>query len=914
MKNRENMENLKGQRRSILSVVLSMSFIVLAVMMLLSTADAAVVVNDADGPRQLEGIFPQVAESPVSVSGGASNTYADGTLRYYLITQDASKAGQTEITYGGVQYPLQTVYVGSDIGAATPASFFAANSTVFFDSGTYNDSDGTNTVRFSATNLSLVGISGASRTKITKNALSDGTDARYIIAAKDVYLSGLTFDGAGRNMSTKTTGQYYFFISGGNPPSDSSAGFVMKDCTIQNVGASNSLFGSNKNIAINIYASKGRHDFSNLKFSNIKTQGTYGIISLSAATGNNFSDLTIDGSAASSSAYSFKIEHTDSAMTTAGMLHSDVSNVLSGAIGLSQTGNAKSLYIQDYAYTTVVPNTFRYAICATSNGGTSSNAISVSSTLPVPGSSKAVLDLDDGYWLVQDGASITATAQLATIKNVRSAIAGTTGASGPADIYLKIAADNGEIGGFTVPEFGDRQVHIVAVGATQGGYDSQALVPLKVGATVNMPMQYASRVRLYNFDFHKNLDLTLQEAAGGISPLPFLADPNEAFSLPGYPTYGTYGIVKQNLGGTTGLTNQNFVNCKFTSLARALEITSSIPHLFVGSHDETATAALTRSDDNSYTGADYTAGMRDTADDTEIGWFSSDPSVVSVDQTTGALVALGQGSAHITAKALDSHNRGEIEKPFAIFDLLVTDNRAPVVSDDSTSTFMNTIVDMDVLANDCDPDSSYGDSIRISSIMTPQHGTATMNADGTIRYTPADGYVGMDTFTYAVADDYGNQSSATVSVLVEAPVVPTRPTISVRSVKAGNRHVTGVATPGSTVEVTLPDGTKWSGVAGGDGHYDIEIPPQSTGALITVVATDSDGNVSDAVSVFVEKVAGGGGQTSDGTTATASSTTDGETSDTTTIMPRTGDSPYAILALVILLGSGAGILTIKYKR
>ena len=37
----------------------------------------------------------------------------------------------------------------------------------------------------------------------------------------------------------------------------------------------------------------------------------------------------------------------------------------------------------------------------------------------------------------------------------------------------------------------------------------------------------------------------------------------------------------------------------------------------------------------------------------------------------------------------------------------------------------------------------------------PAHGTAAMNANGTIRYTPAAGYSGGDTFTYAISDNQG---------------------------------------------------------------------------------------------------------------------------------------------------------------
>ena len=37
----------------------------------------------------------------------------------------------------------------------------------------------------------------------------------------------------------------------------------------------------------------------------------------------------------------------------------------------------------------------------------------------------------------------------------------------------------------------------------------------------------------------------------------------------------------------------------------------------------------------------------------------------------------------------------------------------------------------------------------------PAHGTAAINADGTITYTPAANYNGADSFTYTISDGNG---------------------------------------------------------------------------------------------------------------------------------------------------------------
>ncbi|MEE9313269.1 MAG: Ig-like domain-containing protein, partial [Rhizobiaceae bacterium] len=47
--------------------------------------------------------------------------------------------------------------------------------------------------------------------------------------------------------------------------------------------------------------------------------------------------------------------------------------------------------------------------------------------------------------------------------------------------------------------------------------------------------------------------------------------------------------------------------------------------------------------------------------------------------------------------------------------------------------------------------------------------TVTINADGTVKYTPNTGFVGQDTFTYTITDDKGATDTATVTIDVKAP-------------------------------------------------------------------------------------------------------------------------------------------------
>jgi VCBS repeat-containing protein len=93
-------------------------------------------------------------------------------------------------------------------------------------------------------------------------------------------------------------------------------------------------------------------------------------------------------------------------------------------------------------------------------------------------------------------------------------------------------------------------------------------------------------------------------------------------------------------------------------------------------------------------------------------------------------------------------------------------NDAPEAGDDTASTNEDVAVDIAVLANDNDPD---GGAISVASVGAAANGTPTINADGSIKYTPNANYNGSDTFSYTVADSQGGSASARVTVTI-APV------------------------------------------------------------------------------------------------------------------------------------------------
>jgi len=90
-------------------------------------------------------------------------------------------------------------------------------------------------------------------------------------------------------------------------------------------------------------------------------------------------------------------------------------------------------------------------------------------------------------------------------------------------------------------------------------------------------------------------------------------------------------------------------------------------------------------------------------------------------------------------------------------------NDAPVAVDDAAQTDENTtLIDIDVLVNDSDAD---GDALDVTAASSP-NGSATINADNTITFTPDNGFTGPAIITYTIIDGNGGTDTATVTVTV----------------------------------------------------------------------------------------------------------------------------------------------------
>jgi hypothetical protein len=145
-------------------------------------------------------------------------------------------------------------------------------------------------------------------------------------------------------------------------------------------------------------------------------------------------------------------------------------------------------------------------------------------------------------------------------------------------------------------------------------------------------------------------------------------------------------------------------------------------------------------------------------------------------------------------------------------------NSAPVAVNDSYSVAAGatlTVAAPGVLANDRDAD---GDRISAQLAGAPAHGKLTLGADGAIRYVPAAGFAGADSFSYRALDANGVGNVATVTLSVTAapvaaadnfgaPVFRTSPYPAQRLALLANDSAASGATlvPSSVTLLSSPD-------------------------------------------------------------------------------------------------------------
>ena len=206
---------------------------------------------------------------------------------------------------------------------------------------------------------------------------------------------------------------------------------------------------------------------------------------------------------------------------------------------------------------------------------------------------------------------------------------------------------------------------------------------------------------------------------------------------------------------------------------------------------------------------------------------------VAIDSSTGRMTvaagaALNFESAAtllVTVQITDSQGLA-FSKSFTIN---VTDiNDAPVAYDDRLTALQLKSLNVSgngILSNDLDDD---GDVIRAILVTGPVHGILSLNADGTLSYTPTDLFSGTDSFQYQITDGSVTSNIATVTI----DVVP-----SVSPGGGGSGTSTGGGTTGPGTGTGSETGTD-SGAGG--------VPGDSTNSSESNTGSNTDGSGSQA--------------------------------------------------------------------
>ena len=180
-------------------------------------------------------------------------------------------------------------------------------------------------------------------------------------------------------------------------------------------------------------------------------------------------------------------------------------------------------------------------------------------------------------------------------------------------------------------------------------------------------------------------------------------------------------------------------------------------------------------------------------------------------------------------------------------------NDLPTAVNDTARTTAEdiAITNINVLGNDTDLD----DTLTVISA-TALNGTVTINADGTLNYTPNANYNGTDTITYTVSDGRGGTSTATVPITITAvndaptPVgsLPPRSNLDGASgiSVATASGFTDVDGPTATYSATgLPAGLTINSASGViTGTIDRSASQGGAGGVYNIVVTRSDGSLS----------------------------------------------------------------------
>ncbi len=147
-------------------------------------------------------------------------------------------------------------------------------------------------------------------------------------------------------------------------------------------------------------------------------------------------------------------------------------------------------------------------------------------------------------------------------------------------------------------------------------------------------------------------------------------------------------------------------------------------------------------------------------------WAVNPWGIVAIDKNDGTTLVLGDdGEIVDEGDVSDATDAGSADGLADAPDEREPDNNGiddpPVAVDDPVTSRAGRAVSVPVTANDYDPD---GEAIAVVDIGTAGHGTVEIGTASTVIFNPEPGYVGLDRFTYTIADGNGTEASAEVII------------------------------------------------------------------------------------------------------------------------------------------------------
>ena len=195
---------------------------------------------------------------------------------------------------------------------------------------------------------------------------------------------------------------------------------------------------------------------------------------------------------------------------------------------------------------------------------------------------------------------------------------------------------------------------------------------------------------------------------------------------------------------------------------------------------------------------------------------------------------------------------------------------APVADADSATTNEDTAVDVNVLDGDIDVDLAVAPASQAATAAThnvivmsqPANGTASVNANGTIRYTPSGDFSGSDSFTYRIQGKSDGLFSNTVTVSLTVNAVNDAPLADDDSYSTDEDIALVVTAPGVldgdtdvdnatlTVDTVTQQPTKGTIVLNSDGSFTYNPNENATGTD-TFKYRVTDGSLTDEATVTI---------------------------------------------------------------